>query len=170
MSALLIFSNHEALEQEITFLEEMAEHFEIPPFELQETLAIVENFILKSEDKATFLSDSASYEKVYKSLTKRWSKIILRNREKIAVELKQSKELINLIGKSTKTELSKEEKEIVKEQLKDIAKSVPSLTIFMLPGGTVLMPLLLRLLPDLVPSAFRENQIDSDEQKPLENQ
>lgn len=167
LSALMIFSNHDALDEEIDFLDLLANHFSIPEFELEETMAMVENFVLKSKDKASFLTDQANYEKVYFSITKRWSKVLVRNKDKIAVEIQESRELIALVRKSTRTELTKEEKEAVRDQLRDIVKSVPALTIFMLPGGTVLMPLLLKMLPDLVPSAFRENTLDQpdDEQK-----
>jgi len=65
-----------------------------------------------------------------------------------------------LIRKSTTQDLSKEEKELVKEQFKDIVKSMPSLAIFMLPGGAFLLPLVLKVIPDLVPSAFRDNEVE----------
>ena len=47
-----------------------------------------------------------------------------------------------------------------KEQFKDIVKSMPSLAIFLLPGGALLLPLVLKVIPDLVPSAFRDNKIE----------
>ena len=53
----------------------------------------------------------------------------------------------------------------MKTQFKDLAKSIPALTVFMLPGGAVLMPLLLKLIPGLIPSAFKENTIDEEEAK-----
>ena len=99
---------------------------------------------------------------MYGSLSKRWIKILGRNKDKLATELKQSKELVALIRKSTSTELTKEEKELVKTQFKDIVRSMPSLAIFMLPGGAVLLPLVLKIIPDLVPSAFRDNAIEKE--------
>ena len=89
-------------------------------------------------------------------------KVLGRNKDKLATELKQSKELIQLIKKSTTQELSKEEKDLVKTLFLDIVKSMPSLAIFMLPGGALLLPLVLKIIPDLVPSAFRENEIDKE--------
>jgi hypothetical protein len=38
---------------------------------------------------------------------------------------------------------------------------MPSLAIFMLPGGAILLPLVLKIIPDLVPSAFRDNEIEN---------
>jgi hypothetical protein len=68
--------------------------------------------------------------------------------------------LMQLIRKSTKEELSKEEKELVKSQFLDIMKSMPALAIFMLPGGALLLPIVLRIIPDLIPSAFRDNELE----------
>ena len=48
----------------------------------------------------------------------------------------------------------------VKKQLLDICKSVPSLTIFLLPGGSLLLPLLIKFIPQILPSAFNENLED----------
>jgi hypothetical protein len=48
----------------------------------------------------------------------------------------------------------------VKSQFKDILKSMPSLAIFMLPGGALLLPIILKLVPDLLPSAFKENDVE----------
>ena len=76
------------------------------------------------------------------------------------LELSESKELVVLLGQSTLRELTKGEKKKVKTQLLDICKSIPSLAIFLLPGGGVLLPLLIKLIPELLPSAFNENKIE----------
>jgi hypothetical protein len=166
---LTIFSTQETLEEEIEFLEDLCEHLEIDTFELEESLRIVENFMLKSKDNVTFLSEISKYDKVYASLTKRWTKVILRNRDKLSNEMRESKELVKLIKKSRSSELSKEEKAAVKLQFKDLAKSIPALAIFMLPGGVILLPLVLKIIPDLIPSAFKENEIeDQSNEKPKE--
>ena len=66
-----------------------------------------------------------------------------------------------MIKKSTVQELTKEEKEQVKTQFMDIVRSMPTLAIFMLPGGALLLPLVLKIIPDLIPSAFRNNDIEN---------
>ena len=164
LSVLTVFCSNEALDEEIDFLNELAAHFDIPPNELEESMRIVENYILKSKEQITFLSDTSKYDKVYSSLTKRWSKVLSRNKDKLTVELRESKELVILIKKSASEDLTKEEREAVRTQLKDIGKSIPALTIFMLPGGTILLPLLLKLIPDMIPSAFKENEIEENDE------
>ncbi len=87
--------------------------------------------------------------------------MIKRNKKRLILELEESGELVKLLGQSTLRELSTDEKDKVKEQLLDICKTVPSLTIFLIPGGSLLLPLLVKYIPSLLPSAFNENKIDT---------
>jgi hypothetical protein len=160
LSAFMIFSNHEADMDEKKYLSDLAIKLNLTEIELTESFALTEQFLLTNQNTIPFLKNSSSVEKVYSSLSKRWIKILGRNKDKLAIELKQSKELVYLIRKSTTTELTKEEKEAVKTQFKDIVKSMPSLAIFMLPGGAFLLPIVLKIIPDLIPSAFKENEVD----------
>ena len=82
--------------------------------------------------------------------------LLSKNKKRLAKELTQSKEAILLIKKAAHTTLNKEEKEKVKIQLLDICKSIPAFTVFMLPGGALLLPLLIKLILDILPSAFRD--------------
>lgn len=84
--------------------------------------------------------------------------LLQRNKLRLQQELLESKEAMRLIRKSTKTKLSVEEKLKVKMQLLDICKSIPAFTVFMLPGGALLLPLLIKLIPDILPTAFREDK------------
>lgn len=81
--------------------------------------------------------------------------LLEKNKNSLIQELKESKELVFLIKESTTRTLTEEEKGKVKEQLLDICKSIPALTVFMLPGGALLLPLLIKMIPNLLPSAFR---------------
>ncbi len=160
LSALNIFSHQELMDKETKFLEELAVNLEVKEEEMEESFGMIENFVLKAQDKAEFLSNNSSYEKVYRSLIVRWTKVLERNKDRIAEELKESKELVSLVNKSRKKELTLKEKEAVKKQFKDIVRSIPALAIFMIPGGTLLLPIVLKVIPDLIPSAFRENELD----------
>jgi len=101
----------------------------------------------------------------FKETSNRWLRIIGRNKERLILEIKESKELMELLQKSTKEELNKEEKEQVKLQFYDILKSMPSLALFLLPGGTLLLPIVMKLVPELVPSAFKTNELEKTNQK-----
>ena len=82
--------------------------------------------------------------------------ILGRNKEKLLTELKESKEFMDLVSKSAVRDLSSEEKRIMKKQFYDILKSMPSLAIFMLPGGALLLPVVSKLFPNYFLLPFRK--------------
>jgi hypothetical protein len=88
------------------------------------------------------------------------NKLILRNSKRLQKELSESKELVTLLSQSTVRDLSVEEKKKVQKYLLDIFKSIPSLAIFILPGGAVLLPIFIKLIPKLLPSSFDDNRVD----------
>ncbi len=77
-------------------------------------------------------------------------------------EINQSKELMQLISKSTTQDLSDDEWKQVKDQMLDIFKSIPALAIFLLPGGMLLLPLVIKLIPQLMPSSFTMTEFEDD--------
>ena len=76
----------------------------------------------------------------------------------ITKEIKAKKGLADLLYRTSLGEdLSKEERKKMGRQLVDILRSIPSLAIFSIPGGAVLLPLLFKILPKgLKPRAFAE--------------
>ena len=130
--------------------------------EVKLELDFVKHFFDKNKEKVSYLSDKNLAVQFYEGMSKNVSKLILRNSKRLKKELAQSRELVSLLSKSTVKDLSVEEKKKVQEQLVDIFKSIPSLAIFMLPGGAVLLPIFIKLIPKLLPSAFDDNRVGED--------
>ena len=115
--------------------------------------SIYHKMLDEEHDIESFLKD-----KVYRKKKLRALKRDLRNNaKKINAEVQLEREAMILLRKYAKNKkLTKREKKIVKTSLIDICKVVPSLGIFLLPGGIVLLPLVSKILPfDLMPSAFQ---------------
>lgn len=122
----------------------------------------VNNFYMTNKDDIALLSSKNIVQSFYNNSSKMVTKLISRNSKRLYQELKDSKELMVLLSKSTVRDLSTEEQKKVQEQLLDIFKSIPSLAIFMLPGGALLLPLVVKFIPKLLPSAFDENRIEEE--------
>lgn len=75
----------------------------------------------------------------------------------IAQEVRETGDLGMLLARMAQGEqLTRDQKARVRAQLADLARIVPALAIFAAPGGMLLLPAVLKLLPfDLRPSAFR---------------
>ena len=128
-------------------------------FEAEAAFNNVVTFFNDNKDRIAYLKDSNLASKFYEGMTKNVHKLILRNSKRLKKELAESRELVALLSKSINHELSKEERRRIQGQLWDIFKSIPSLAIFMLPGGAVLLPIFIRLIPKLLPSAFDDNRV-----------
>ena len=127
--------------------------------QIARSLEEVTSFFKTNSKHIPFLKQDNLALNFYDSMTKSVRRMILRNRKRLLRELSESKELMNLISKATVQDLSREERRRMQNQLLDIFKSIPSLAIFMLPGGAVLLPIFVKLIPQLLPSAFDDNRI-----------
>ncbi len=160
IALLIIHSKSVTNEKDELFLEHFASFLKIEEEQLLKAKISVQQFVISSTNLISFLSTDSTYEKMLNSLSKRWMKIISRNKDKLVTELLDSKDFLALVKKGTTTELSPEEKKKITILFKDIfLKSMPSLAVFLLPGGALLLPLLLKIVPDLLPTAFRDNEI-----------
>ncbi|MCO5725354.1 LETM1-related biofilm-associated protein [Robiginitalea marina] len=128
--------------------------------QVEAALRDAENFFRLYEDQVYFLRDALPGAQYYESMARVVDRLIHRNSKRLRKELMESKELMVLLSKSTLKELTPEEKKKVQKQLLDVFKSIPSLAIFLLPGGAVLLPIFIKLVPKLLPSSFDENRVE----------
>jgi len=116
-----------------------------------------DKFISKHKKEIPYFNYSNPVKHFYDQTTKSVITLISRNKSRLIKEIIGSKDLMLLLAHSTHRDLDEKEKKKVKKQLLDICKTVPSLTIFLLPGGSLLLPILIKFIPTLLPSAFNEN-------------
>ena len=129
---------------------------------ITESLNYVENFFEVHKDDLELLRESNPVKQLYDNSSKLVNKLIKRNGKRLQKEISESKELLILLTKSTTKDLSAEEKKKMRDQLLDIFKTVPSLAIFALPGGAILLPLFIKFIPKLLPSAFDDNRVEDN--------
>jgi len=81
-------------------------------------------------------------------MKKYFKRLILVNKEAILMEVLAVKGLMQLLMKTRNTDekWTTEEKKEIKRHLKNIAKIIPAVAIFVLPGGSLLLPILAEAL------------------------
>jgi hypothetical protein len=146
--------------EEIYFIHKLGEKLQLKSKWIQDSINFTSAFITTNKAEISYFNYSNPVKHFYDQTTNGVIVLIKRNKVRLTKELIESKELVSLLAKSTKRELTKEEKKKVKKQLLDVCKSIPSLTIFLLPGGGLLLPILVKFIPQLLPSAFNENLED----------
>lgn len=145
---------------EQAFFQKFKVKFDFSNHQIEEAISSVDHFYRENKNHVELLSTKNLAERFYDNSGKLVKKLITRNSKKLYQELKESKELLVLLSQSTVRDLTDEEVNKMQEQLLDVLKSIPSLAIFMLPGGAVLLPLFIKFIPKLLPSAFDDNRID----------
>ena len=92
------------------------------------------------------------------AITSRLHAAVADNLDRILQEIRETGELAQLLARaSAGGTLTAQEKVKVREQLIDLAKTIPALAIFAAPGGMLLLPILVKLLPfNLLPSSFSD--------------
>lgn len=146
--------------EEIYFLEKLAQTMAVSNDFVNESAAQTNNFITTNKKNIQYFNYSNPVKHFYDQTTNGVQVLIKRNKKRLIKEISKSKELMQLLAKSTQKDLSTDEKKKVKKQLLDICKTIPSLTIFLLPGGGLLLPILIKFIPQLLPSSFNENLED----------
>jgi hypothetical protein len=144
------------------YLNQLRQDLDIDSQIFTNSVADITNFYLKNKDKIAFLSSKNLAQSFYDNSTSIVSRLIKRNSKRLLKELSQSKEAMLLLTQSTKRNLTDEEQKKIQNQLLDIFKSIPSLAIFLLPGGMLLLPLFVKFIPKLLPSAFDDNRIEDN--------
>src|SRR5690606_26924018 len=160
MACLTLWEDHVLEQTESDYILELGKALGKSEEEVGSELGRVNRFFERNKERITYLKDKNLAVQFYEGMSKNVSKLILRNSKRLKKELSQSRELVSLLSKSTHRELSSKEKKKVQEQLMDIFKSIPSLAIFLLPGGAVLLPIFIKLIPKLLPSSFDENRVE----------
>ncbi|WP_299256816.1 LETM1-related biofilm-associated protein [uncultured Aquimarina sp.] len=158
LTSLAVWNDKEIDFGEQDFIRTLGLELGLPNQWVKESLYSVQSFVKEHKEDISFFNYSNPAHHFYKQTSRTVSVLILRNKKRLIKEISESKDLMILLGQSAVRDLSKEEKQKVKQQLLDVCKTIPSLAIFILPGGSLLMPLLIKFIPQLLPSAFNENK------------
>ncbi|MCW2119225.1 LETM1-related biofilm-associated protein [Flavobacterium sp. 7A] len=161
MAGMALWSDGKIENEESYFLYKLGEKLALSEDFVTESIKNTDNFISHYKNDIPYFNYSNPVKHFYDHTTKNVETLIIRNKNRLFKEISGSKELMILLAHSTTRDLDEKEKKKVKKQLLDICKTIPSLTIFLLPGGSLLLPILIKFIPKMLPSAFNEN-LDND--------
>ncbi len=153
---LSLIDNQEAW-QERELIEKISLQLGLSLEKLEQLYGTVAEFFSVHNERLEFLKNNAAVHQFQDYMNNKVVKIVRKNVGNIMNEIKETKELSELLVKATTKPLTAREKEKVREQLMDVARSIPALAIFALPGGGLLLPVLIKVLPfNILPSSFQD--------------
>ncbi|MEN8250351.1 MAG: LETM1 domain-containing protein, partial [Bacteroidota bacterium] len=154
---LTIWADQIVTEEERVFIGTLTDELGLSRDELETSMVAIESFVLSNWGNIPFLQSKNTFDDIRSRFVDRMSKVMDKNKNQIGEEIRESKELMDLLVKSTKAELTEEEQIKVRAQLIDILKLLPTFVIIALPGSFLTLPLLLKILPkSALPTAFQE--------------
>ena len=157
IAGMALWSDGVIENNEAYFLYSLAEILNVSEDFVNLSISNTNAFITEHKKDIPYFNYSNPVKHFYDQTTQSVVTLISRNKNRLIREIVQSKELMLLLAYSTRRDLDEKEKKKVKKQLLDICKTIPSLTIFLLPGGSLLLPILIKFIPTLLPSSFNEN-------------
>ncbi len=146
IAILTIWSDRVLEDSEKKFLIILTEKLGFSELELEESLLAIEGFVLSNWEKIPYKNGLDDFESVNDNLTGRMSEAISKRLKQSGKSFPKTQEFETIINKSVNQELNDDELKILKGYLLEFIKEIPSLAVFLLPGGSILLPQLLKSL------------------------
>lgn len=158
ISLMVLWNDEKIDKKEFKFILQLQHLLGLNKKITKDSMVTMVRFIENHRNEIPFFQFSHPLKKLYKNTNLTVALLIKRNKKSLIKELENNKFLMQLILKATYTNLSMKEKAQLKNQFIELGKTVPAFTIFLIPGGSLLLPILIKLLPELIPSSFNENK------------
>ncbi len=155
--AMTLWTDEKLENEESYFFYKLAERLHISDGDAAKSMDFTTKFISQHKKEIAYLNHSSAAKNLYDNIAQNIIVLITRNKKRLLKEISHNGELMALLVHSTHRDLDNKEKKKVKSQLLEICKTIPSLTIFLLPGGSLLLPILIKFIPKMLPSTFNEN-------------
>ena len=157
IAILVTLADREFNESEQEFIKELGEKLKFSQDEVAASILAVDGFVLENWEAMHYLLGKSSLEVISGRFRIKLKAFVDKNKHYVVQEIRESKELFHLLGKSRTVTLTNYEKKIVNEQLIDILKTIPAFVIIALPFTFITLPTLLAILPKKAfPSSFQE--------------
>jgi len=147
VAILTIWADKKVEALEMDFLKRFTQHLSFNEEDLENSMIAIEGFVLENWEQLSYLQNNQDYQQVSEQFIRRVAKIAEKNKHRLMKELHENEETVRLLKKSQASELSPEEKEVMRTALVQLLKSIPTFVIISLPRKFLTLPVLLKILP-----------------------
>ncbi len=147
VAILTFWADKRVEEQELDLLHRLTSTLGLHPEDMENSLLAVEGFVLEHWRELDSLQDKKSFEEVSVQFIQRMAAIATKSKKKLLEDTRKESELMALLRQARSTELSLEDKEVLRRQLVDLLRRIPMLTMISLPEHFLTLPVLMQILP-----------------------
>lgn len=164
ISIITVLIDNKETDEEKEILKILREAFKLNYIEHEMLILEVNNYLSTNKEIIYSSSLSKIFTAFEDNITKKITKIVIDNKDRIMQQLTETKDMTLLINKKMKGDpLTREENNLITKNTYDTLKTIPALGIFLLPGGAILLPILTKVLPfNILPSAWDEASEEED--------
>ena len=147
VAILTIWADKKVEQLEIDFMKQFCTYLGFNDEDLENSLIAIEGFVLEHWEQLEFLQNKKDYNEVSEEFIRRVAKITEKNKGRLMREVQDNEEVVSLLKKARSTELTAEEKELMRRELIHLLKTIPTFVIISLPQRFLTLPILLKILP-----------------------
>lgn len=154
--------------REVAFLRSLGAALGFPPDRVQRLEIELADFYAAHRQLVDVFTVSTGADLLGEEMVDTLQRTLEKNWQALVTEIRETGELSVLLARAARGQkLDSAERARMREQLLDVAKTIPALAIFAAPGGALLLLGLAKLMPDaFLPSAFRE--VPQEQAEPAE--
>ena len=146
IAILTIWSDRLLEDSEKNFLVQLNDKLGFSELELEESMLAIENFVLSNWEKIPYMNEKTDFETIQDNLTERISVAVKGRMELLGKSFPHSEEFERIINNGSVEKLTDAERKILRGHLLELIKDIPSIAVFLLPGGSIMLPQLLKVL------------------------
>ncbi len=154
MAILTLWADKKVEERETLYLKRLCEYLDFTADDLENSSIAIEGFVLEHWEELGYLQNKQDYNQVSERYMERLARLTENNKARIVNEVKESKKLMELLGKAKSSTLDESEKQQIHEMMLMVLKTIPTFAIISLPQRFLTLPMLLKILP---PNIFAES-------------
>ena len=147
MAILTLWADKKVEEKETLYLSRLCTYLDFSADDLENSLIAIEGFVLEHWEELGYLQNKQDYNQVSERYMERLARLTESNKTRIINEVRESKKLMELLGKAKSATLDESEKQQIHEMMLMVLKTIPTFTIISLPQRFLTLPMLLKILP-----------------------
>lgn len=150
LAILTVWADKKVEDSEVEFLENLTRKLGLSEEDLENSMIAIEGFVIEYWDELGQLQSKHDLTQVSEKYLERISKVVAHNKNRIANEINESKQLKILLDKYLRGEISGSDAEKLHMELLAIVKTIPTFVIISLPTTFLSLPILIKILPKSV--------------------
>ncbi|MCI0750535.1 MAG: hypothetical protein L0Y35_01735 [Flammeovirgaceae bacterium] len=147
IAILTTWADRKVEEAEQDYIKRFCYYLNFNDDDLENSLIAIEGFVLEHWNQLDHLQNKKDYNEVSDQFVQRVQRIAEKNKSKLAKEIQESEDVLELLRKARTNPLTEEEKEKMRSELITILRTIPTFVITSLPQKFLTLPMLLKILP-----------------------